>query len=53
MTVPYGWLVVKIGQHGKEERKTGIVGRLQGHQQFKMNYSSKAEMYIYIYIYQP
>ena len=40
MTVPYGdhkdWLVVKAGQHGKEERKTGVVGRLKGHvQEFK------------------
>jgi site-specific DNA-adenine methylase len=37
MIVPYGdhkdWLVVKVGQHGKEERKTGVIGRLKGHQQ--------------------
>jgi len=35
MTIPYGdhkeWLVVKVGQHGKEKTKTGVVGRLKGH----------------------
>jgi len=54
MTVPYGkqkeWLVVKVGQHGKEERKTGVVGRLQGHQQEFKEFKDTMEYMHFVFV---
>jgi len=54
MTVPYGdhkdWLVVKIRQHGKEERKTGVVGRLKGHQQEFKEFKNTMEYMHFVFV---
>jgi len=54
MTVPYGkqkeWLVVKVGQHGKEERKTGVVGRLKGHQQEFKEFKDTMEYMHFVFV---
>lgn len=54
MTVPYGkqkeWLVVKVGQHGKEERKTGVVGRLKGHVQEFREFKDTMEYMHFVFV---
>lgn len=54
MTIPYGdykeWLVVKVGQHGKEERKTGVVGRLKGHRQEFKEFKDSMEYMHFVFV---
>ena len=54
MTIPYGdhkdWLVVKPGQHGKEERKTGVVGRLKGHRQEFKEFKDSMEYMHFVFV---
>jgi len=54
MTVPHGehkeWLVIKVGQHGKEERKTGVVGRLQGHRQEFREFRDTMEYMHFVFV---
>jgi len=54
MKIPYGdhrdWLVVKPGQHGKEERKTGVVGRLKGHKQEFKEFRDTMEYMHFVFV---
>lgn len=54
MIIPYGdhkdWLVVKVGQHGKEERKTGVVGRLKGHRQEFKEFKDSMEYMHFVFV---
>lgn len=54
MAIPYGdhknWLVVKAGQHGKEERKTGVVGRLKGHRQEFKEFKDSMEYMHFVFV---
>lgn len=54
INIPYGehkdWLVVKPGQHGKEERKTGVVGRLKGHRQEFKEFKDSMEYMHFVFV---
>lgn len=54
MTIPHGehkdWLIVKAGQHGKEERKTGVVGRLKGHRQEFKEFKDTMEYMHFVFV---
>jgi len=54
MTVPHGehkdWLVVKVGQHGKSECKTGVVGRLRQHKQEFKEFKDTMEYMHFVFV---
>jgi len=54
MTIPFGdhkdWLVVKSGQHGKEERKTGVVGRLKGQRNEFKEFKDSMEYMHFVFV---
>ena len=54
MEIPYGnhkeWLVVKPGQHGKQDTKYGFIGRMKGHKQEYKEFKDTMEYMHFVFV---